>query len=103
MAQLSLIETESKPVEYRDKDGFLCRNHGTWEERDFHGYRQTRYPGEPWTFYITSFCGPALADGSDGIGHVSMFDKSSTTPCQMDMRNRVRIAGRWYSHKHWNH
>jgi hypothetical protein len=101
MEQPSLFEIQTRPVEYM-KDGMLHRNHGTWEERNFWGFRQTRYPGEPWEFYITGFCGPKLADGSDGVGHVLKFD-GGTYPCQMDMRSRVRIDGRWYGRKHWNH
>lgn len=101
MEQLSLIEIPSKPVEYIE-DGMLHRNHGTWEERNFYGFRQTRYKGEAWRFYICGFTGPQLTDGSDGIGHVQMWD-GGETPCQMDMKNRVRIAGRWYGHGHWDH
>lgn len=101
MKQLILIETPSKPVEYI-KDGMLHRNHGTWEERNFWGFRQTRYHGDPWQFYISGFSGPQLSDGSDGTGHVLKFD-GGTLPCQMDMRGRVRIDGHWYSHKYWDH
>ena len=101
MEQLNLIDVPSKPVEYV-RDGMLHRNHGRWEERNFHGYRQTRYRGEPWMFYISGFTGPALPDGSDSIGHVLMFD-GSYTACKMDMKDRVYVDGRWYSHRHWDH
>jgi hypothetical protein len=99
--QFVLIDVPSIPVQYV-KDGFTCGNHGTWEERDFYGYRQTRYKGDEWRFYITGFCGPRLPNGSDGTGHVLMMDRS-TMPCPMDMKGRVRILGSWYSRKHWDH
>lgn len=101
MIQLTLIETESTPVEYI-KNGILHRNHGHWEERNFHGFRQTRYKGDNWRFYIAWFSGPPLADGTDSIGKVQLWD-GRLEPCQMDMDNRVKINGKWYDHQHWDH
>jgi len=101
MAQPDLITVDPKPIEYH-KNGMLHRNHGKWEERNFHGYRQTRYTGEPWIFYICGFCGPSLHDGIDSIGHVLMWDRTET-PCQMDTNSRVKINGHWYTHEKWDH
>lgn len=102
MTQPELIETQRTPIEYI-KGGMLHRNHGNWEERNFHGFRQVRYTGEPWIFYICGFTGPQLSDGSDGIGHVQMWGCEDETACQMDIKGRVRILGKWYDYSRWDH
>lgn len=104
MTQPELIQTKPQPVEYT-KSGMLHRNHGHWTERNFHGFRQVQdigNYGHKWMFYICGFTGPQLSDGSDGIGHVQMFDQSETA-CQLDTRGRVLINGRWYDHSRWDH
>jgi len=102
MTQLALDLGEDFIHEYICREGFLTRSHGQWEERDFHGYRQTRYQGEPWRFFICGFCGPRLSDGSDSIGHVLMWDGTETA-CQMDTKGRLKINGRWYDYDQWDH
>lgn len=102
MEQLTLLPVETKPVEYV-KDGMLHRRHHWGVERNFGGIRQTKLKGEKrWQFYICGFTGPRLPDGSDGIGHVLCFD-GGEVPCEMDMKGRVKINGRWYTYSSWDH
>lgn len=102
MTQPDLFATESIPIEFV-RDGMLHRRHLWGEERNFQGYRQTRLNGErKWMFYICSFGGPKLSDGSDGTGNVLLFD-GRTERCRMDTRSRVLISGHWYNHSKWDH
>jgi len=80
----------------------LLRKHEWGEEYSYHGFRRVNYRGEGWIFYISGFNGPPLADGSDSIGNVLLFG-GGTEACKMDMKGRIRIAGRWFNEDKWNH
>ncbi|MDO3380419.1 hypothetical protein [Geoalkalibacter halelectricus] len=78
----------------------------TWEERNFHGFRQTRekYPNgshSEWIFYVSTFGGPVI-DGQDSIANVLMFD-GSLRACPIDRKGRILIAGKWWDRRHWDH
>lgn len=97
MIQLSLIEVQSVPVEHV-KNGLLHRNHGTWEERDFHGYRQTRYTGENWKFYV-----PWFSSFNSSRCSVSLFNGKCKDGVEIDSKDRIKIKGRWYDRSKWDH
>lgn len=75
-------------------------------ERNFHGFRQVKYPGsinpKEWLFYISGFTGPPLSDGSDSVGHVLLFG-GGVEPCLMDEAGRLRVRGIWYPADRWEH
>ena len=101
MSQINLFTAAEVPVEFM-KDGMLHRQHSWGLERNFHGFRQTKTHGEEWMFYVRGFTVPALPDGSDSIGNVRMFD-GGYMPCQMDIKGRIFVEGRWYGRNRWDH
>lgn len=73
------------------------------KKRNLHGFAQYKPDGQRrWQFCIVAFGGKPLPDGSDSIGHVQLF-AGGTAECQMDMRGRVKVNGRWYGRPSWNH
>lgn len=81
----------------------VVEQHSWGKKRNFHGFVQYKLNGERcWKFNISTFGGPLLPDRTDSIGNVALFN-GGTRECQMDMRDRVKICGKWYGRKNWDH
>ena len=78
-----------------------------WERRVIrNGYVQHRevYPNGScgaWQFYISGF-GPTVADGI-GRCTVLMVDGKYDHHVPIDADNRIKINGRWYDRRFWDH
>lgn len=95
--QPDLLQTERRPVE-SIKDGMLYRNHGTWEERNFHGYRQTREPGGQWRFYV-----PWFSSSDNGKCSVQLFPDGHEDGIPINEAGSIKILGKWYKYDKWDH
>ncbi len=58
--------------------------------------------GRPWKFYISRFDNTSCCSGTAGFCTVVCFDGSKER-IPMDPRDRVFIAGLWFSRAHWTH
>ena len=78
----------------------------TWQERDYHGFRQTRTCNQfgtwsNWQFYVSTFGGPVV-DGRDTVANV-LLTGGGTEACPLRPDSAVKIAGSWWGHEHWDH
>jgi hypothetical protein len=70
------------------------------EKRDFHGFAQFNEVGR-WRFYVTGFDG--TFSGQPGFCSVLRSDGSIERDIRIDAKNRILIAGKWHSSRHWFH
>jgi hypothetical protein len=68
----------------------------TTETRDYHGFKQFRYPGDGWRFYISTFS----MDGN--TGHIAMSD-GTLSDIPITKAGYISVNGRRFGPKSWDH
>jgi len=90
----------SRPVTYR-----IEKISESWEKRivanGFIQHREIHPDGSrgPWQFYVSSF-------DSSPPGQPGMCDVRTSTGLRevpIDAENRIKVNGRWYDRRHWDH
>jgi len=69
------------------------------ETRDKGGYYQYREDCGRWLFCVVGF----NTFGREGFCRVLKADKTSDYNVPINEQGQIRINGRWYGHRHWNH
>ena len=77
---------------------------GNWEQRNFHGFIQSRerYASggkSNWKFCVTGFD----VNGQPDTANVLMADKKTKTICRIDKKGFLTVEGKRYSSRRWNH
>lgn len=88
------IDGDGQPIE-APAFALTGADESLWFVRDFEGFFQSRegHSG-PWRFYLSSF---------DGDKARAMLYDRTYRYVLIDRRDRVLIAGRWWSRAHWCH
>lgn len=71
-----------------------------WQSRDFHGYMQYREGSKgPWQFQIIGFD----TFGRHDFCRLKKADGSYDYDVPINAKDEIKINGRWYGRKNWNH
>lgn len=94
ITQQSYIDGHGQPIDAPDF-ALSTGDESVWFVREFEGFFQSsESQGGPWRFYLAGFHGDSA--------RALRYDRSYQN-VPIDTRDRVLIAGRWWSRAHWCH